>query len=96
MTIYGMKAKTKTKKKKKGKSRVGERPLDEFVRPRVQAKREHLETFKVLLPEGRGLHCIVYAIPGYLGHKKHHPPRTLQKDYTWGPMVVPGRGGGFL
>ena len=32
----------------------------------------------------------------YLAHKKHPPPRTLQKDYTWGPMVVLGGGGLFV
>jgi hypothetical protein len=30
---------------------------------------------------------------GYLAHKKQPPPRTLQKDCVWGPMVAPGRGG---
>ena len=30
------------------------------------------------------------ALQGYLSHKKHPPPRTLQKDYTEGPMVVLG------
>jgi len=24
----------------------------------------------------------------YLAHKKHRQPRTLQQDYTWGPIVV--------
>jgi hypothetical protein len=28
----------------------------------------------------------------YLAHKKNCPPRTLQWDYTWGPMVVLGAG----
>ena len=32
---------------------------------------------------------------GYLAHKNHPPPRTLQKDNTWGPIVVLG-GGLFL
>jgi len=32
------------------------------------------------------------ALQGYLAHKKHPPPRTLQKDYNQGHMVVLGRG----
>ena len=26
-------------------------------------------------------------IQGYLAHSKPHPPRTLQKDYAYGPTV---------
>ena len=31
-------------------------------------------------------------LQGYPAHEKHPPPRTLQKDYTYGPMEVPGGG----
>ena len=31
-------------------------------------------------------------IQGYLAHKKLRPPRNLQYDYAWGPMVVLGGG----
>ena len=31
-------------------------------------------------------------LEGYLTHKKQRPPRTLQKDYTEGSMVVLGGG----
>ena len=31
-------------------------------------------------------------LQGYLAHKKLPPRRTLQQDYTWGPMVVLGEG----
>ena len=34
-------------------------------------------------------------VQGYLAHKKLRPPRTLQWDYTQGPVVVLG-GGRFL
>ena len=30
------------------------------------------------------------SLQGYLAHQKHFPPGTLQKDYTWGPVVVLG------
>jgi hypothetical protein len=32
-------------------------------------------------------------IQEYLDHKKQRPPRTLQCDYAWGPMVALGGGG---
>ena len=32
------------------------------------------------------------GLQGYLAHKKQRPPRTLQKDYAWGPMVTLGGG----
>ena len=35
-------------------------------------------------------------LQGYLAHKKQPPPRTLQKAYAWGPMVVLGGAGCFL
>ena len=31
-------------------------------------------------------------VQGYLAHKKHPLPRTLQWDYTLGPLVVLGGG----
>ena len=31
-------------------------------------------------------------VQGYLAHKKHPTPNTLQQDYTQGPMVVLGGG----
>ena len=31
-----------------------------------------------------------WSLQGYLAHKKHPPPRTLQWDYTYGPMVILG------
>ena len=31
-------------------------------------------------------------LQGYLAHKKQRPPRTLQKDVAWDPMVVLGWG----
>ena len=34
----------------------------------------------------------VEHLQGYLAHKKHPPPRTLQSDYTSGPTVVLGVG----
>ena len=34
----------------------------------------------------RGTLCL----QGYLAHKKQRPPRALQKDYAYGPMVVLG------
>ena len=34
-------------------------------------------------------------IQGYLADKKRRPPRTLQQDFSWGPMVALG-GGLFL
>ena len=34
------------------------------------------------------------ALQGCLAHKKQRPPRTLQQDYAWGPIVV--RGGGAV
>ena len=30
------------------------------------------------------------CLPGYLAHKKQRPPRTLQWEYAYCPMVVPG------
>ena len=38
--------------------------------------------------------CLTGAciLQGYLTHKKHIPPQTLQKDHTYGPMVVLGGG----
>ena len=30
------------------------------------------------------------CVQGYLAHKKQRPPRTLQQDYAWGPVVVQG------
>ena len=30
------------------------------------------------------------SVQGYLAHKKRPPPRTLQHDYTQGPMVALG------
>ena len=33
---------------------------------------------------------VILLAQGYLAHKKHPPPRTLQKGYTGGPMVVLG------
>ena len=30
-------------------------------------------------------------IQGNLARKKQRPPRTLQYDYAWGPMVIVGR-----
>ena len=32
------------------------------------------------------------AVQGYLAHKKQRPPRTLQQEYTQGPMAVLGGG----
>ena len=29
-------------------------------------------------------------VQGYLNHKKHPPPRTLQKPYASGPMMILG------
>jgi len=34
-----------------------------------------------------------FVVQGYLANKEHPPPRTLQQDYTWGPLVVLGGGG---
>ena len=36
------------------------------------------------------------ALQRYLAHNKHPLPRTLQKDFTQGPLVVLGGGGVFL
>ena len=36
------------------------------------------------------------TLQGYLAHQQQRPPRTLQKDYAWGPTVVLGEGGLFL
>jgi len=33
-----------------------------------------------------------YPLQGYLAHKKHPSPRSLQQDYTQGLMVVLGAG----
>jgi len=30
------------------------------------------------------------GVQGYLAHKKHPPPRSLQEDYILGPRVVLG------
>jgi len=35
------------------------------------------------------------GIQGYLAHKKLRTPRTLQQDYTWGPMAALGGGAVF-
>ena len=35
---------------------------------------------------------LVRFLHGYVAHKKQRPPRTLQKDYALGPMVVLGGG----
>ena len=32
-------------------------------------------------------------VQGYLAHKKHPPPRTLQYDYVYGPLLALRRGG---
>ena len=32
-------------------------------------------------------------LQGYLAHKEHHPPRTLQSDYVEGHMVALGKVG---
>ena len=34
-------------------------------------------------------------VQGYLSQQKQPPPRTLQQDYAWGPMVVLGGEGSF-
>ena len=36
------------------------------------------------------------VLQGCLDHKKQRPPRNLQKDYAWGPTVVPGGGGSLF
>jgi len=36
------------------------------------------------------------TVQGHLAHNKHPPPRTLQWNYTEGPMVVLGGEGYFL
>ena len=36
------------------------------------------------------LYVAIPAAQGYLAHKKPPPPRTLQSDYVYGPMVVGG------
>jgi len=40
----------------------------------------------------RSLRC---HLQGYVAHKKQPPPRTLQQDYAWGPIVLL-REGSFL
>ena len=52
-------------------------------------------------PVNCGADCAIYRlgaslIQGYLAHKNHPPPRTLQKDYTQGHMVVLGGGLFFI
>ena len=34
--------------------------------------------------------CMIKCVQGYFAHKKPHPPRTLQYDHSWGPMVALG------
>ena len=34
----------------------------------------------------------VDLLQGYLAHKKPHPPRTLQWNYSYGPLVALERG----
>jgi len=36
------------------------------------------------------------VLQGYLADRTLHPPRTLHKDYAYGPMVALGGGGGLL
>jgi hypothetical protein len=36
-----------------------------------------------------------HDLQGYLAHTKQRPPRTLQWDYAWGPMMTLGGGGCF-
>ena len=37
-------------------------------------------------------HISSVRLQGYLAHLKTPPPRTLQKDYAWGPVVALGGG----
>ena len=48
--------------------------------------------YKIAMSRGGG--CRVATVQGYLAHKKHPPPRTLQWGCAQGPMVALGRGGG--
>jgi len=41
-------------------------------------------------------HNKLLMLQGCLAHKKQRPPRTLQYECAWGPMVVLGEGGLFL
>jgi hypothetical protein len=34
------------------------------------------------------------CLQGHLAQKKEPPPRSLQWDYVWGPVVALGEGGG--
>jgi hypothetical protein len=44
----------------------------------------------------RHLMCVESDLQGYLAHEKPHPPRTLQQDYAYGPIVSLERVGGVL
>ena len=41
-----------------------------------------------------GVCGLLEPLQGYLAHMKLPPPRTLLKDYAYGPVVVLGGGGG--
>ena len=57
-------------------------------------ERDTLVLFSLRAPRGALLTasetCLVGSprVQGYLAHNKHPPPKTLQQDCTWEPMVV--------
>ena len=49
-------------------------------------------SYTELYPERVGFRTRDFRVQGYLPQKKPPPPRTLQKDHAYGPMVVLGGG----
>jgi len=61
--------------------------------PQIRQLILHISDRKGYVDESVGeLTSTKRALQGYLAHKKHPPPRTLQWDYTYGPIAVLGGG----